>query len=155
MKNNKLHMGQKAVIKYIYGITIFMLTLSGFGQMPVFKRYYIADIPGLGWLANFYVTHYLHYLFAVLLLAVISYILVDYLFTKGWETGVSISGYVRVAIITGLVITGVLMVMRNFSGYLFSPGIIVVMDISHLVLVMALLMSILFCIVFKKNWMQE
>jgi hypothetical protein len=47
--------------RYVYLITVLFLTLSGFGQMPIFKRYYIADIPGFGWLAQFYVTHYIHY----------------------------------------------------------------------------------------------
>jgi len=35
---------------WFYLITVIFLVLSGFGQMPIFKRYYIADIPGLGWL---------------------------------------------------------------------------------------------------------
>ena len=39
-------------VRYVYLITVFFLTLSGFGQMPIFKRYYIADIPGFGWLAR-------------------------------------------------------------------------------------------------------
>ena len=36
--------------RWFYLISVFFLALSGFGQMPIFKRYYIADIPGLGWL---------------------------------------------------------------------------------------------------------
>ena len=49
-------------VRYFYLLTVLLLTLTGFGQMPIFKRYYIADIPGFGWLAQFYVTHYIHYL---------------------------------------------------------------------------------------------
>ena len=37
-------------VRWFYLTTVFFLTLTGFGQMPIFKRYYIADIPGLGWL---------------------------------------------------------------------------------------------------------
>ncbi len=36
---------------YIYVIILIFITVSGFAQMPVFKRYYIADIPGFSWLA--------------------------------------------------------------------------------------------------------
>ncbi len=57
------------VRKYIYATTLFFITLSGFGQMPIFKRYYIADTPGLGWLAQFYVTHIIHYISATVLIA--------------------------------------------------------------------------------------
>ena len=58
---------EQALIKPIYLFLLFMMGLTGFGQMPIFKRYYIADIPGLAWTAKFYVTHYLHYLGAILL----------------------------------------------------------------------------------------
>ena len=68
--------------RWLYLITIFFLTLSGFGQMPIFKRYYIADIPGLGWLAQFFVTHYIHYLGAILFLAFAAYMIIDYLVLK-------------------------------------------------------------------------
>jgi hypothetical protein len=64
-------------VGYVYLITVFFLTLTGFGQMPIFKRYYIADIPGFGWLAQFYVTHYIHYLGAILILALVTYMIID------------------------------------------------------------------------------
>ena len=67
-----------SVSRYLYMFTVFFLVLSGFGQMPIFKRYYIADIPGLGWLAKFYITHYIHYLGAILLLGVCAYYITDY-----------------------------------------------------------------------------
>jgi len=63
LKENHIKSNRKPIIRYLYLITLFFLVLTGFGQMPVFKRYYIADIPGLGWLAQFFVTHYMHYLF--------------------------------------------------------------------------------------------
>ena len=66
-------------LRYVYLITVFFLTLSGFGQMPIFKRYYIADIPGFGWLAQFFVTHYIHYLGAILILVLATYMISDYL----------------------------------------------------------------------------
>ncbi len=53
----------------IYGIILFFITLSGFAQMPIFERYHISNIPGFGWLADFYVTHLVHYAFATVLIA--------------------------------------------------------------------------------------
>ena len=58
---------------WIFSGVMFFLVLTGFGQMPIFKRYYIADIPGLGWLAQFYVTHYLHYLGGAIILLLTGY----------------------------------------------------------------------------------
>lgn len=136
---------------HIYGVIIFMLTLTGFAQMPIFKRYYIADIPGLGWLAEFYVTHYLHYLFAILLFAVLAYIMTDYLITNKTLKSISVSGYFRMIILAGLLITGILLVIRNFSGTIFSPGFIIALDIGHLGLVMAFMIYGLFCMLCQKK----
>ena len=52
---NRSHSHTAAIhspVRYFFLATVFFLTLTGFGQMPIFKRYYIADIPGLGWLAD-------------------------------------------------------------------------------------------------------
>jgi hypothetical protein len=66
-------------VRAVYMTLLLFMALSGFGQMPIFKRYYIADFPGLGWLAQFYVTHYIHYVGAAALLAIGAYYLARYL----------------------------------------------------------------------------
>lgn len=146
---------QDRMIVYTYRIMIFMLTLTGMAQMPIFKRYYIADIPGLGWLAAFYVTHYLHYLFAILLLALLGYLVTAYLLTGKNRRPVSSSGYVRMLILAGLVVSGLLLVIRNLPGYFFSPEMIIVLNICHMGLVVALLVAGLVCIISRKKWMRE
>lgn len=146
---------QDRIIVYTYRIVIFMLTLTGMAQMPIFKRYYIADIPGLGWLAAFYVTHYLHYLFAIFLLALLGYLVTTHLLAGKTRRPVSTSGYVRVLIMAGLIVSGLLLVFRNFPGYLFSPKMIIVLNICHMGLVVALLVAGLICIIFRKKWMLE
>ena len=47
------------------------LGLTGMGQMPIFSRYYIADIPGLGWLGDYRVTAAAHLALATALLFVL------------------------------------------------------------------------------------
>ena len=139
-------------MRYLYLITIFFLVLTGFGQMPVFKRYYIADIPGLGWLGQFFVTHYLHYLFAILLLGITAFIITGYFLTNRKKIKITLSGYIRGAVLLGLVITGGLLVIRNLAGTNFPPGLIIFLDLSHLGLVMIFLMAGLYCTIFKKKW---
>ncbi|MBW2050308.1 MAG: hypothetical protein JRJ09_17530, partial [Deltaproteobacteria bacterium] len=58
----------KKGIKTLYILTFIVMAFTGFGQMPIFKRYYISDIPGMAWSADFYATHYIHYMGAILLL---------------------------------------------------------------------------------------
>jgi hypothetical protein len=138
--------------RWFYLITMLFLALSGFGQMPIFKRYYIADIPGLGWLAEFFVTHYIHYLAAVLFLAFSAYLIVDYFLSKRTVSQMTTSGYVRSALLAGIVISGVFLVIRNLAGSNFSPEFIIFLNLCHLGLVMAFLLVSLYCLVSKKQW---
>jgi len=139
-------------VRYAYLITVFLLTLTGFGQMPIFKRYYIADIPGLGWLAQFFVTHYIHYLAAILILALVAYIIIDYLMLQKKQLRLTATGYVRGAILAGILVSGILLVIRNLAGSQFGPWFIIFLDLAHLGLVMTFLMVTGYCLIFKKQW---
>ena len=142
-------------VRYVYLITVFFLTLTGFGQMPIFKRYYIADIPGLGWLAQFYVTHYIHYLAAVLILALVSYLIIEYLILQKKRIRLTASGYVRGTILAGILVSGIFLVLRNLSGGRFVPEFIIFLDIAHLGLVMTFLIVAGYCMVRKRRWVTQ
>ena len=139
-------------VRYVYLITIFLLTLTGFGQMPIFKRYYIADIPGLGWLAQFYVTHYIHYLAAIIVLALVAYRVIDYLILQRKHLRLTASGYVRGAIIAGILVSGLLLVIRNQAGSRLDSRLIILLDLAHLGLVIAFLTIAGYCLILKKQW---
>jgi hypothetical protein len=140
--------------KSVYAITLFFIALTGFAQMPIFKRYYIADIPGLGWLAQFYVTHAMHYILAVIFIALCVYGVMDFILTQKGDFGITASGKIKAALILGLVVTGGLMVVRNLPGVYFSHTLIYVMDIGHIGLCMALFMVSAYTLVKKKTWIQ-
>jgi uncharacterized membrane protein len=122
--------------------------------MPIFKRYYIADIPGLGWLAKFYITHYIHYIGAVLLLAFIAYRIAEYMMVKHSTRKLTASGYIRGMLLGGITITGIFLVIRNLHGIWLSPGFIIFLDITHLGLVMIFIPVISYCGIQKKPWTQ-
>lgn len=145
-------MSRNKNVYYLYLLTILFITLSGFGQMPIFKRYYIADIPGLGWLAKFYITHYIHYICAALIIGITSYAASDYLLLARKKLKLTFTGYLRVVLITGLITTGIFLVIRNFEGYIFPHDFIIFLDLSHLALVMLFLFTSIYCLVFKKKW---
>ena len=143
------------IVRYVYLITVFFLTLTGFGQMPIFKRYYIADIPGLGWLAQFYVTHYIHYLAAILVLALVAYRVLDYLILQKKHLRLTASGYIRGAMLAGILVTGIFLVIRNLAGSRFGPPFIIFLDLAHLGLVMTFLMVTGYYLVSKKRWVTQ
>jgi len=148
-----IHPGNRR--KTIYLITLFVITLTGFAQMPIFKRYYIADIPGLGWLDEFYVTHYLHYLAAAVLLAVVFDRIAEYLLMFRKRYRITVSGRIRAVLLFGLLLTGALMVIKNFPGYWFSQPAIIAMDFLHIAMTVFYLSVALWALISGKKWIEE
>ena len=42
-------------VSWAYGLSVGMLALTGMMQMPIAKRYRIADVPGLAWLGDSFI----------------------------------------------------------------------------------------------------
>lgn len=139
-------------VKTLYRLTLFFLALTGFGQMPIYNRYYMSDIPGLGWLANFYTTRNIHYMGAVVLLALASYVVLDFILSKRRQVRLSASGWVRASLLTAIVISGGLIVVKNLPYVHFSDGFIIAVNLAHITAVMAFLTASLACVIGKKKW---
>ena len=144
--------------KWLKKFYIFLFTLmafTGFGQMPIFKRYYIADIPGMGWTADFYVTHYIHYIGAIVLLGLVAYCILDYFLTGRREFSLTGSAYVRILLLGGIVITGIFRVLKNLPDVVFSPGFTLFIDISHLGFMLFYLFAALLFLIIKSGWTRK
>ena len=142
---------QKKILQYIYSITIFFLALTGFGQMPIYKRYYIADIPYLEWLGKFYITNAVHYCFAIILIGLISYIIFDNIFKKNKTLKITPSGYAKLAMLSVLIITGILIMIKNFTGTPFPPNFIIFINLTHVTFCMILLVYSLHTLLTKQK----
>ena len=81
-----------------------------------------------------------------------SYMIVDHLILQNKRIRLTASGYVRGAILAGILVSGLLLVIRNLAGSRFAPGFIILLDLTHLGLVMAFLMAAGYCLIFKKQW---
>lgn len=125
-------------VAWAYGLCVAVLGLTGTMQMPIAKRYRIAEIPGLAWLGDFWLTHRLHYLAAAVLLFVATYALTRWVleWRQDWElTGL---GRARALLLAALVATGAVRVLKNLPEVSFSPTPIMLVDWAHLGLAFAL-----------------
>jgi formate dehydrogenase gamma subunit len=73
------------IIHWMVALSTFMLIFSGFGQMPMYKRYNVVNIPGLGWSGDYSITVILHYVFALILVFAVVYHLVYHLIRKDFD----------------------------------------------------------------------
>jgi hypothetical protein len=141
--------------KPLYLILIFTMALTGFGQMPVFKRYYIADIPGFSWLANYYATHYIHYIGAIALFVFFVYAGVVYFGMIHRQFKLTWAAYIRIALLALIVVTGIFRVLKNLPDVVFSPLFTMMIDISHLTFMLFLLLSGILFIILRKGWLVQ
>jgi hypothetical protein len=86
------------------------------------------------------------------LLALLSYFLFDYLFLRRRIIRLTSTGLIRIALLIGIVVTGVMFVVKNFPVHVFSPEFVIFLDLCHLGFVMAFLFVNLYCLIFKKKW---
>lgn len=146
--------GSKA-LRRVFILAMALTAFTGFGQMPIFKRYYISDIPGMAWTADFYATHFLHYLGASVLLGLFAYFILDHILTGKKHFRLTPSAYLRIILLAGIVITGILRVFKNMPDVLFSPAFTAFIDISHLGFAMAYLFTALVLVFMKRGWLVE
>jgi formate dehydrogenase gamma subunit len=66
-------------------ISGFILLFSGIGQMPVYRRYNVIKIPGMGWADNYEITYVMHLVGAVLFTVAIFFHIVYYLRRKEFD----------------------------------------------------------------------
>lgn len=56
---------------WLLAISGLLLLFSGLGELPIYKRYLVTEIPGLSWAGDFFINLKIHYLSAVIFISVI------------------------------------------------------------------------------------
>lgn len=127
-------------LRLLLGVSVFLLALSGLAQMPIMKRYYIADLPGLAWLADFFATSLLHYLAAAVFLFLCGLIAAGRLASPQPSR---LSGYekIRLTLYLLVITTGLAHVAHNTTSWPLPPALAQTAILAHLVGVMALALT--------------
>ena len=145
--------GRPKTLRRLYILTFIVLAFTGFGQMPIFKRYGLSSIPGLGWSANYYATHYIHYLGAIFLIALMAYTAADFFSARRKYFRLTRAGIVQIVLLSAVVATGVFRVLKNLPDVVFSPGFTMFIDLSHLSFMMLYFLAALFLLITGRKWL--
>lgn len=106
-----------------------MLGITGMGQMPIFKRYYVADIPGLDWLGEPYIVHWVHYAAAAVFIFLAAWFVTVWIAERSEITA---TGWIRMMLLALLIATGYVRVIKNLPDVHFSPLVTMLIDWTHL-----------------------
>ncbi len=104
-----------AGVRWAYRAAIAVSLFTGIGNMPMWGRYFVADIPGFGWAGDFFINLYVHYLSGALLLAIAAYSIVVYHQRNDKRVRLSTSGVVRAATLALVLVSGLLSAIRNLA----------------------------------------
>lgn len=142
-------------IKWIYGVTAFIAFFTGFGNMPLYGRYYLSDLPGLHWTGNFIVNVKVHYLFGAVLLAQGIYFLSLYLLVRRHGMGFTRMGMAQALALGLVLISGVIMAVKNLPGVVFTLPLLVTMNLFHMGSAMLFASVTLITLSLNKQWFQQ
>jgi len=142
-------------VAWAYVFFVALLALTGTMQMPIASRYRIVAVPGLAWLGDFWLTHRLHYVGAVGLLALVGYLSTRWLLEWRRDYTLSAWGHARALIISLLLATGAVRVLKNLPSVSFSPEPTMLVDWLHLGLALALGLLALVRLVRKARYWQS
>ena len=144
--------GKRKAAGRLYVFAFIVMAFTGFGQMPLYNRYFVSDLPGMGWTSDYALTHFIHYLGAIFLLAFFAYKILDYFLSERKEYRLTAAAYARIALLSGIVVTGILRVIKNLPDVSFSPGFTLFFDVAHLGFMMAYLACALAFFISRAGW---
>ena len=129
-----------AWIRWFFAAAVCLSLFTGFGNMPLYGRYYIADIPGFHWSGNFMVNLKIHLVAGAIVLA-----LAVYRFTGIFMLGQKLAAYTVLEKLTGFalalaVLSGLMAGLKNFA--FFTPALAVNMTLTFFPLGSAVLLAI-------------
>lgn len=139
------------LMRWIYMPAVLIAVFTGFGNMPLYKRYYIADLPGMRWSGDFYLNMMVHYIAGALVLMTAVY------FTIGFLTGprgkkLTRTGKIRTVLLALALLSGGLMALKNLPGINFRQTLLMSSDFLHFGAAMFFVMISIVCIVLRNRW---
>lgn len=141
------------LLKVLYGVATSLALFTGFGNMPLWKRYYVADVPGLGWSGDFFTNVNIHILAGSLLLTIGVYAMTTSLMLGRSRAGrLTLSGKIRGVLLALALLTGILMAVKNLPGVHFSMALLMIFNFSHMTAAMLFMISAIVALIFRHPW---
>jgi hypothetical protein len=146
--------GQNIVFRWLFLIAIWVTMFTGFGNMPLYRRYYVTDLPGMGWAGNFFANVYVHYISGAVVLTLSVYFFLSYFSLRGKGVRLTSMGVARTAILALGLVSGVFMALKNLPEFQFSFNMAMILNFLHLGMAMLFLLMALVCFIGRRKWVR-
>lgn len=140
-------------LKVLYGVAVITALFTGFGNMPLYGRYYVADFPGLGWSGNFFLNVNVHILAGSVLLAVAVYALTASLLIRRPPVDrLSFLGKTRAILLALTLATGAVMVAKNLPAVHLPMTALIAFNFLHMGAAVLFMLAALISLIFRRPW---
>lgn len=140
-------------LKVLYGTAAIAALFTGFGNMPLYGRYYVADLPGLGWSGNFFLNVNVHILAGSVLLAIAVYVLTaSLLIRRPPVEKLSFSGKTRGLLLALTLVTGVIMVFKNLPSVHLPMAALIAFNFLHMGAAILFMLAALIALILRMSW---
>lgn len=146
--------GFNKMLRVLYLIGMGVMVFTGFGNMPIYKRYYISDVPGLGWSADFVGNVSVHYLVGAVVLFIVGYLGLTYILEHRQALKLTVTGWIRTLLVAVIIGTGFVMLLKNLPSIRLDQTFMIIMNLSHMGSVMVFLFFSLGCLIAKAKWLK-
>jgi hypothetical protein len=144
--------GLSKFFRWIFIIAMWLVVFTGFGNMPLYGRYYVADLPGMAWSGDFIMNVQVHYICGAVLLGLSIYYLISYVFIRNQGMRLTSSGMFRAAILALALITGLFMALKNLPGTNYPLELLVFLNLFHMAMAMVFILTALVCLIGRFPW---
>jgi len=140
-------------LKALYIASVITALFTGFGNMPLYGRYYVADLPGLGWSGDFFLNVNVHILAGSVLLALAVYTLTaSLLIRRPPADRLSFSGKTRGLLLALTLATGVIMVLKNLPSIHLPMTALIAFNFLHMGAAVFFMLAALIALIFRLPW---
>ena len=140
------------VIKWIYLVAAWVTVFTGFGNMPLWKRYYIADIPGMAWTGDFILNVQVHYLFGSILLAISCYFIIIYINLHKSGLKLTRTGGIRAVLLGLALVSGIFQALKILPAVNPSFEMMVFLNFFHMGTAAFFLFFAIGCLAARCRW---
>lgn len=141
------------ILRLLYGLAAVTAIFTGFGNMPLWGRYYVADVPGLGWSGDFFINVNVHILAGSLLVAIGAYTTTTALMAGPLQKDrLTPSGKIRGFLLALALATGILMVVKNLPGVHFPMVTLMIFNFTHMGAAVLFMIAAVAALIFRHPW---
>jgi hypothetical protein len=150
MANN----GISSLVRLVFAIALLVAIFTGFGNMPLYGRYYIADWPGFAWAGDFIVNVQVHYVSGAVLIALLIYCWLNSRKLDAGGRRFTRSGLWRLGLLALTLVSGMIMAIKNLAGVDFPLIGLVAANFLHLGAAVLLIVAVLIGVIGRMQWVR-